>query len=414
MGRFAMEVNRSPALWIYRIAWEPVLFFANALAGLKLFPRWRLNERLGRNWKPPSGQPAIWMHAASLGECKGLWSLAQSLQDLPVSFILTSNTTAGLEFLSRQIESSEKPHRWQAVLAPFDHPRIVQRFLDCFQIKALLLFEVELWPHFILTAKRNQKPVFWVSARLTPKAHHRYAKFPGAMQAVLGALTWVQAQSEEETKELQSWGCKSVDVGGDLRGLHYLNASATKKKTRAWEDLEGVAFISLHAAEIPCLLSAIELRSKDTPVFVFPRKMEEVAHFQNALEPLGFALHFHHSENRLLIVDSFGKVGEFLKRCHTAVIGGSFEPRGGHNLWEPLAAGVSMIIGPHHWNQDYLVHKLEAAGLLKLSNAPLDGEILQKPNVDPSSPCQDFIETEKALLSTAINQIRARLLLYCP
>lgn len=405
MGRFTVEMKQSPALWIYRAAWEPTLAFANILAGLKLFPRWRLAERLGRRWKAPSDQPSIWMHAASLGECKGLWALAQSLQDLPASFIMTANTTTGLEFLSRQIESSKEPQRWMATLAPFDHPRIVQRFLDRFQIKGLLLFEVELWPHFILTARKNEMLVFWVSARLTPKAHHRYAKFPGAMEAVLGALTWTQTQSDKEAQTLQGCGCKSVDVGGDLRGLHYLNAAAPKKETRVWKDREGIAFLSLHAAEIPRLLSAIESRSKDASVCVFPRKMEELALFQNVLKPLGFALHSRSPENRLIIVDSFGKVGEFLQRCHTAVIGGSFISRGGHNLWEPLAAGVSMIVGPHHWNQDYLVRKLEAARLLKLSNAPLNGEILRKPEIDPGPACRDFVENEKKLLLASVSAV---------
>ena len=414
MGRFAVEVNRSPALWIYRATWESVLILANALAGLKLFPRWRLTERLGRKWKSPSGQPAIWMHAASLGECKGLWALAQSLQDLPVSFVLTANTTAGLEFLSRQIKSSKKPHRWQATLAPFDHPRIVQRFLDYFQIKTLLLFEVELWPNFILNSRKNAIPVLWVSARLTPKARLRYVKFPGAMRFVLGALEWVQAQSEEEADVLRHWGCKSVEVGADLRGLHYPNTLAPVTETQNWNQREGIAFLSLHGSEIPHLISALESEGKDSSIFVFPRKLEELTRFQNALEPLGFALHSIHPKSRLLIVDSFGKVGEFLKCCHTAVIGGSFAPRGGHNLWEPLTAGVAMIVGPRHWNQDYLVHKLVVSGLLKISNTPLNGETLRKLEIDPGSVCRDFIENEKTLLYGAVNQIRARLLLYYP
>jgi len=295
-----------------------------------------------------------------------------------------------------------------------DHPHFVQRFLDCFQIKILILFEVELWPHFILTARKNKIPVFWVSARLTPKARHRYAKFPGATHVVLGALTWVQAQSEEEVNTLPSWGCKSVEVGADLRGLHYLNTSVPKKEARIWSGRNDVGFLSLHAAELPYILSAIEFLSKDKSLFVFPRKMKELIHFQKALEPLGFTLHSQHPENRLLIVDSFGKVTEFLEHCHTVVIGGSFAPYGGHNLWEPLAAGVSMVIGPHHWNQDYLARKLGTMGLIHIFNTPLNVEFLRKPEADRHPATRNFIESEKALLYESVNQIRARLLLYYP
>lgn len=411
-----MEVNRAFALWVYRIAWESALWLAKILACLNFFfpKHWRMADRLGCSWPEANPAPAIWMHAASLGECKGLWALAQALRDSSASFVLTTNTTTGLGFLSEQIKSREDPKRWSTVLAPLDHPHIVQRFLKHFQIKTLLLFEVELWPHLILTTRKNEIPVFWVSARLTPKARHRYAKFPGAMRNVLEALTWTQAQTGEEAKTLEGWGCRFVEVGGDLRGLHYLNASVPKKGTRIWNERNGIGFLSLHAAELPYMLSAIESLSKDTPLFVFPRKMKERIHFQKTLEPLGFTLHSQHPKNGLLIVDSFGKVTEFLEHCHTAVIGGSFVPCGGHNLWEPLAVGTSMVIGPHHWNQDYLIRKMEERGLLHISTGPLSAEILRKPNVDPGGVCKEFIENEKTLLSAAANQIKARLLPYCP
>jgi 3-deoxy-D-manno-octulosonic-acid transferase len=137
--------------------------------------------------------------------------------------------------------------------------------------------------------------------------------------------------------------------------------------------------------------------------------MEELPRFQEALEPLGFALHSRRPENPLLIVDSFGRVPEFLGCCHAAVIGGSFAPRGGHNLWEPLAAGVSMIIGPHHWNQAYLVHRLFSAGLLRIANNPLSPVTLKKSETDPGLICRNFIAAESYILQQAVEQIRAGL-----
>ncbi len=409
LGSFPVEVNRPVALRVYRIAWEPASWVANILACLDfLLPKhWRIADRLGWNWHEANPAQAIWMHAASLGECKGLWALAQALRDSPTSFVLSTNTTTGLKFLSEQIKSCEEPYRWRALLAPLDHPHIVQRFLKHFQITTLLLFEVELWPHIILTTRKNEIPVFWVSARLTPNARQHYANFPGAMRNVLGALTWVQAQTGEEAKTLHDWGCRSVEVGGDLRGLHYLNASVPKKETRIWSGRNSVGFISLHAAELPYILSAIESLGKDAPLFVFPRKMKELTHFQKALEPLGFTLHSQHPENGLLIVDSFGKVTEFLEHCHTAVIGGSFTPRGGHNLWEPLAAGTSMVIGQHHWNQDYLIRKMEERGLLHISTGHLSVEILRKRVVDPGPACREFMEHEKKLLLASVHSLAA-------
>ncbi len=400
-------MNRSAALWIYRAAWEPVLWLGKAAAILNLVPRWRLAERLGWKWRKRSKTPRVWMHAASLGECKGLWALAHSLRDLPVSFVLTANTTAGLEFLSRQIESLEEKERCHALLAPCDHPGVVRKFLRHFQVRALILFEVELWPHFILTAKRENKPVLWVSARLTARAKKSHALFPRMTRTLLESLTWTQTQNGEEVDALRDWGCETVEAGADLRGLHYLNAFPSKTGKRDWKDRRGVAFLSLHASEISSVLPAIESRQDMHPIFIFPRKLEELPQFQKALEPVGFVPYSKNPQSHLLIVDAFGKIPEFLERCHTAVVGGSFAPYGGHNLWEPLLAGTAMIIGPYHSNQAYLASKLEASGLLRISPAIPTAESLQKPDLDPDPACRNCIENEKALLHTAADRIFA-------
>ena len=414
-----MEVKRSPALWFYRLIWIPALFVVQVLAvlenilGGRIWPkRWRLRERLGWRWPEPLSGKTIWLHAASLGECKGLWALAESLKELlkelPVSFVLTANTTSGLEFLSKRIASLEDSQRWRAVLAPFDHPAIIGRFLQRFRVQALVLFEVELWPHFISTTRKNGKPVFWVSARLTPKALRYHRLFPKTARTLLGKLSWIQTQSGEEANALRSWGCKSVSVGSDLRGLYYLHSlhNIFQSARKDWTRCLGVAFISLHQEELGAVLPAIKNIDSSNPLFVFPRKMEELRHFQNALMPLGFDLHSQNPDSPRLIVDSFGLVAKFLERCHAAVIGGSFAPYGGHNLWEPLAAGIGMIMGPHYSNQNYLAQKLAAAGLLHIANGPLDGEFLRKSDGDPGPACREFAAQENRILLESLASIR--------
>ena len=414
-----MEVSRSPAIRLYRLAWTPALFAVQVLAVLenildgKIWPkRWRLRERLGWRWPEPLSGKTIWLHAASLGECKGLWALAQSLKELPTSFVLTANTTSGLEFLSQRIASLEDSQRWRTVLAPFDHPAIIRRFLARFRVQALVLFEIELWPHFISATRKNGKPVFWVSARLTPKAFRTRNLFPETARNLLGSLNWIQTQSGEEANALRSWGCKSVSVGADLRGLYYLNSlhNISQSACKDWTRFLGVAFISLHQEELSTVLAAIKNIDSSIPVFVFPRKMEELRHFQKALKPLGFDLHSQNPDSPRLIVDSFGLVAEFLERCHAAVIGGSFAPYGGHNLWEPLEVGIHIIMGPHYSNQNYLAQKLAAAGLLRIANRPLNGEFLRKSEMDPGPACREFTASESYILQQAVEEIEKRLL----
>jgi 3-deoxy-D-manno-octulosonic-acid transferase len=89
------------------------------------------------------------------------------------------------------------------------------------------------------------------------------------------------------------------------------------------------------------------------------------------------------------------------------VIGGGFSPHGGHNLWEPLAAGVNMVLGPHHESQQYLARKLEDLGLLRVSDAP-DLEALHcEPN--PQAVCETFRHEERIRLHKSVENLRVRL-----
>lgn len=376
-------------LALYRAAWGPALWTLRALAGAEtLFgkapwpARWRVGERLSTPRLRPG--PRLWLHAASLGECKGLWAFAQTLSSLPCGFVLTANTVEARDFLKAKAAAAEDPARWHARLAPPDHPRAVRRFLRACDARALVLFEVELWPNFIRESRRENLPVFWISARLTRRAARRYGRFPRALRAVLGDIAWTQAHGEREAEALRAFGCRDVEVGGDLRGRSYLDTLPPSVPPGAQDAArEGFAFVSFHADELEALKTLIA--GTREPVYVLPRKPAEFARFASALAPLGFEPFSKNPRARRQLVDAFGRTPEILARARAAVVGGSFADHGGHNLWEPLAAGVPMAIGPWHESQDYLASRLNAQGLLHVVNEipPKGVETLFPPSLDP-------------------------------
>jgi 3-deoxy-D-manno-octulosonic-acid transferase len=333
------------------------------------------------------------MHAASLGECKGLWALARALRDQGADFVLTANTALGLDFLRAEIARDPEAApgtRIRAEIAPLDHPCIARKFLATHQARALVIFEVELWPHWLLAARRAGVPVLWVSARWNARARRRYGRFPAAARRVLGSVAWMQAQSEEDADALRRAGCARVEVGGDLRGLQYRDAFATVATPRPARARNGIAFVSFHARELPALVPMARGADNENPLIVFPRKVGEFPAFLSALAPLGFVAHSRDPRAPCRVVDAFGLVGETLLDVRGAVVGGSFadaEPIGGHNLWEPLLAGCRVAIGPHHANQAWLAERLRAAGLLRVirgaaewraflaEDAPSDAEV---------------------------------------
>ena len=437
----------SPLLALYRLAWEPALLAVRAASGAEaiyrsvtgraLWPgRWQLRERLCYGNPQVTSEPetgnaasAIWMHAASLGECKGLGAVAERLsarlesQGLPARFVLTANTVEGRNHLAAHAAG-----RWAVRLAPLDHPRVVRGFLKAYRVSTLILFEVELWPHFIRETKRaletkrglgTKRPgrVLWISAQCTRSASR--------LRAVLPRIDWIQAQSEEDARALRRLGARPeegrVETGADLRGLHYLGdllAPAPRQGQRIpWESRAGIALVSLHADELGAIVPALRKIPAAIPVFIFPRKLDELPLFAAALEGLGFSLRSRDADSAPLllrprlplrqIVDAFGLVDETLRRCRVAVLGGSFAPHGGHNLWEPLKAGLSMQIGPHHEGQKYLVEKLATAQLLRTTSGSPDAAewITLHDAPDPGEACLRFAEEEGALLDQSLESV---------
>jgi 3-deoxy-D-manno-octulosonic-acid transferase len=54
--------------------------------------------------------------------------------------------------------------------------------------------------------------------------------------------------------------------------------------------------------------------------------------------------------DRVHLGDSMGEMAFYFAACDVAVIGGSFQPLGGQNLIEALAAGAPVISGPSMFN----------------------------------------------------------------
>ena len=54
--------------------------------------------------------------------------------------------------------------------------------------------------------------------------------------------------------------------------------------------------------------------------------------------------------DRVHLGDTMGEMAFYYAACDVAIIGGSFEPLGGQNLIEALAAGAPVIVGPSMFN----------------------------------------------------------------
>ncbi len=66
----------------------------------------------------------------------------------------------------------------------------------------------------------------------------------------------------------------------------------------------------------------------------------------------------------ILLLDTVGELSGIYKLANVAFVGGSLAPRGGHNILEPAAAAVPVIVGPHMDNFESIAQDFLGAGAL--------------------------------------------------
>lgn len=318
--------------------------------------RFHISERLDGDW--PEG-PFLWLHGASLGECRMLLSLAGFLQqDLPdcPKILITTQKPEVVHFLKNSGMDIE------AALAPADTPSSLAKFISKVKPIGLVLGENELWPGYLSAMRRlSLKP----SVAIVSGRFHRALPFLDYSSVGFAAM-----QTGADSNRIQSafdGTCSAkAFIGGDWKLLSW--AKSGKEVAAPENPTVDTAFLSMHFAEWASLSRMIlsSIKHQESVVLV-PRRLEEVETFRKALleQELIVTEWPLVQKGAVALVTKFGLVPEILKMSRSAVVGGSFSlTLGVHDFWEPLQNGVATCVGPYSRGQRETVCTLVREGVL--------------------------------------------------
>ena len=355
--------------------------------------RFHIGDRLNGPW--PEG-PFLWMHGASLGECRMLLNLAKFLQEdianLP-RILITTQKVEVLKFLQ------ESGAHIEAAIAPADTQTTMKAFAKTVKPVALVLAENELWPGYISTMRTlGIKPsVAIVSGRYR-------SSLPGIDFSPVG---FANMQTGGDLSRFLNVASKAnienTMIGGDWKILPWVRAG--KDIARNENPTIDTVFVSMHMAEWASLSRMIVSSIKrQESVVLIPRRLTEVEAFRKAL-----------LEQELLVVDwplvqkgtvsivtHFGLTKDVFSKARTAIVGGSFSRGiGVHDFWEPLQMGVATCIGPFATGQKENVAALVREGVLTqlMSTAGYSKRNLPDPKL-----VSTFLTHEKAKIQDSYRQ----------
>jgi 3-deoxy-D-manno-octulosonic-acid transferase len=346
--------------------------------GLRAPAYWqRWLERFGF-FSPLPVQQSVWVHAVSMGEVQAAVPLIKALQSHFPSILVTTMTPTGSQRV-REIFGDSVLH----VYLPYDLPGAVSRFLRRSQPRLLILMETELWPNLLFACQKRQIPVILANARLSAQSAAGYKRIAGLTQEMLASVAAVAAQTEVDAGRFIDLGVDKtkVQTTGSIKFDSRLPTDFAEKAEalrRQW-GIERPVWIaaSTHEGEEEVVLNTFsELKQEISNLLLLlvPRHPERFNRIAALCKQRGFIVARRskgdvNSKTEIYLGDTMGDLPLLYAAGDVAFVGGSLVPIGGHNLLEPAAVGLPVIMGPYTFECEEICRRLlEAEAAQRVSN----------------------------------------------
>ena len=292
-------------------------------------------------------QNCLWLHCASVGEVNTALPLLHELhqRNPQQNFLITTNTPTGAEIVTRQ----QQPYLFHAYL-PFDWMLSVTLFITTVKPTALYVMETELWPNLFSICHSRKIPVVIINGRLSPKTTSTYLWVRKVLGQLLLLTDHIYARSEADRAAFIKLGADSNKVS--LIGNLKYSPPSSRLIEKPSVNGEYIVAASTHAdEEIKILQCWLKLDRPELLVIAprHPERREEILKQLHSLTD-SVAVRSRNDEitdkTRVYLLDTVGELNNWFAGARLVIMGGSFIPRGGHNLLEPAHFGKAVIFGP--------------------------------------------------------------------
>ena len=323
----------------------------------------------------PLKPDGIWFHSCSFGEAKAIKPLVDALPK--ESLRMSTTTQTGFSAISEYTQESR--------YLPFE-PLL---FYWLRPQKVLLVMEAEFWYLLFALAKKRGAKTLLVNARMSDRSFPKYQKMSWLYRQIFKYIDEVYAQTETDKERLEILGAKNVRVTGNIK------LSTLPKPTEKIAKPKGmlVCGASTHEGEEALILEAylaLKKQEGDVRLLLVPRhpeRFDKVADMAGDFSKRHGLCMQRYSENReicsdIVVVDVLGELVNLYTISDLVILGGAFEPIGGHNAAEAAQFGCKIISGKHYFNQKDIFSAIEGITVVEASN--LSKRVLQHGLLKPA------------------------------
>ncbi len=349
---------------------------------------WR--QRFGKIIRKDAAlKKCIWIHAVSVGEVNATRTVIEQLQQQLPDYDIVLSVTTDTGFNRAKTLYGDQ---LEIFFYPLDFSVFTDRAFTNIQPNLCVLMELEIWPNFILSARRNMVPVIVANGRISDNSFNKYRKIKFLVRKMMAKLSLVLAQTPQYAQRFHELGVRPgrVVVTGSLK---YDTAQIT-------DSVEGADKIANQCRlndnrplwvaggtgpeEETIILNVYRKLIKDQnleslKLAVVPRKPERFDEVARQIEQAGLTFIRYseikdahtpiHDEYQVILVDTIGDLRKFYSLATVIFVGRSLVPMGGSDMIEAAALGKCTLFGPHTFNFKQTVDALLAGdGALLVQN----------------------------------------------
>jgi len=315
-----------------------------------------------------AASPTVWIHAVSVGEVLAAIPLIAKLRDAGCrSIVLSTITDTG-----RQMALEKSPEGVTVIYLPFDLKLFLRKAIRAVSPALFMTMETELWPNLLTAMRESNVPVCIFNGRISDRSFPRYKKIRFFLKRLFRGVSFVGMQTRQDADRILAMGMApdKIHVTGNFK--FDIHGSVTPP---LWlQRLKGTVLIagSTHEGEESLLVECWKrLKEKDPSLILIlaprhPNRFKDVEQLLNEkglsyIKRSGMTDTPDEISGTIILVDVLGELAGIYSAGDVCIIGGSFVPVGGHNLFEPAYWSKAIVCGPHMNNfpliSDFSAHK---------------------------------------------------------
>lgn len=307
-------------------------------------------ETLQQNISP--SDKTIWFHSASLGEYEqGLPVMERIRAEYPQhKIVLTFFSPSGYE-IRKNTKAADV-----IVYLPLDTSTNAKRFMQLVHPDRAFFIKYEYWPNYLKELKKAQVPTYLISG-IFRKSQVFFKGYGGFYRQALQTFTHFFVQDSNSKVLLRSIEHNNVTVSGDTRFdrvseilqrdnslpfvEEFINGNITVVFGSSWPKDEAMFTDFINASAGVKFIIAPHTIGADHIAEIKKGISKKTALFS---EKEGKNL----ADYDVFIIDTIGILGKIYSYADVAYVGGGFGTSGLHNILEPAAFGIPVVIGPNH------------------------------------------------------------------